>query len=363
MYKTNLLHRALDRPDSPRRPSHLARKGLWTLVFACLPLCLASSGLAEETDPVAKVGDDLVTLAELESAVEAQLKQLETQRHALLEGALDGLIDKRLLQREAIDRGITLDQLLEQEVTSKAPPVADSEIDTWYSQNRSRLGTNTKEQLAPQIRTFLEQQAGAQQTTALLAKLRAKYPVEVYFEPLRHELDLSNATWKGPENAPVTVVEFSDFQCPACQGFNPTVSQLLAAYPEQVRIAFLQSPLRQIHPQAQDAAEASLCAREQNKFWEFHDALFADQSKLQIADLKSTARLLGMNGEAFDACLDGDTQAGAVQADLNQAARVGASGTPSVFVNGRPTTPGRVPSLETLKELIDDELARGPAAK
>ncbi|REJ76885.1 MAG: hypothetical protein DWQ36_16395 [Acidobacteria bacterium] len=341
-------------------PRALVSRAALPLVLVTLGALSSAAALAQEggEELVARVDGRGITMAELEASVEAQLRQLEMQRHTLLEGALAGIVDKALLAREAEARGISLAELLATEVESKTPEVTDVDVDTWYAQNRDRVGNNPKEQIAPQIREFLQRQRGAGETTRLLDELRAKYEVQLLFEPLRHEFDLTSATWKGSESAPVTLVEFSDFQCPACRGFNPILGELLAEYPEKVRVAFLQSPLRNIHPQAQEAAEASLCARDQDKFWQYHDALFADQSKLAVAELKATANTLGLDMEEFEACLAEDRYAAQVQSDLDQAMKVGASGTPSVFINGRPITPGRVPSLDSLKAIVDDELLR-----
>jgi protein-disulfide isomerase len=164
----------------------------------------------------------------------------------------------------------------------------------------------------------------------------------------------------GPEGAPVTIVEFSDFQCPACRSFNPILDQILDAYGDSVRVAFRQYPLRAIHPQAQPAAEASLCARDQGKFWELHDAMFANQKGLAPAQLKELARELELDGEVFDQCLDGGTYRAIVDQDLARGESAGVSGTPSVFINGREVAPGQVPSFEQMKALIDDELRRMP---
>lgn len=348
----------------PRHPARGILRAALITTCACafvLPVVAqppkAPSG-SEEPEVVARIEGEPIYRADLEEMVEQQLQELAQQRHILLEGALAGLVDRRLLEREARERGLDTTALLDQEVRAKVPPVSEVDIDRWYMANRARVGNNSKEQLAPRIRTFLEQQGEAALREELLASLRTKYDVDLLFEPMRVDLDLETATFKGPADAPVTLVEFSDFQCPACRGFNPVLEQLLEAYPEDVRVAFLQLPLRQIHPQAQGAAEASLCARDQGKFWELHDALFADQRNLGVDGLKSTAREIGLDGETFDECLDSNRYADVVQQDVDQAARLGASGTPSVFVNGRPVSPGRVPTFEQLEGLLLDELGR-----
>jgi protein-disulfide isomerase len=139
---------------------------------------------------------------------------------------------------------------------------------------------------------------------------------------------------KGDPKAPVTIVEFSDFQCPYCKKSESTLKDLLAKYNGQVKVAWRDFPLREIHPQAQAAAEAARCAGERGKFWEFHDALFADQSKLKEADLVAAARTLGLDGKSFQSCLASGRFKSKIEADLQEGSNVGVVGTPGFFING-----------------------------
>ena len=163
---------------------------------------------------------------------------------------------------------------------------------------------------------------------------------------------------KGPANAPITIVEFSDFQCPFCSRVNPTLAQVREKYGDKVRIVFRQFPLS-FHQQAQKAAEASLCAGDQGKFWELHDAMFADQQALGVDQLKTKAAGLGVNAEQFNQCLDSGKHAATVQADLKDGSAAGVSGTPAMFINGRFLS-GAQP-LNEITKVIDDELARKSA--
>ncbi len=336
------------------------------LLTVILPLALngGSTALtAQDAEVLATVAGHEITVADIEASLESQLAELEKQRLMLVESAIGPAIDRKLVEVEATALGITSNALLSTEVTAKIPPVTEADVDSWYEANRARLqpGT-TQEQATGRIRDLLQQERGESLYRAYLGRLRAKHETKILFDPPRTEIDLADATWKGPENAPVTLVEFSDFQCPACRGFNPILDQLLTRYPNEVRVAFLQFPLRSIHPHAQGAAEAALCARDAGKFWELHDEMFADQRNLGIAGLKAAARKVGIDGEVFDACLDGNEYAPMVQADFSRAARAGVSGTPAVFVNGREVSPGRVPSFEALANLVEDELRRSPPA-
>lgn len=159
----------------------------------------------------------------------------------------------------------------------------------------------------------------------------------------------------GGANATVTVVEFSDFECPVCGRFFPIMKQVEAKYGANVKIVFRQFPLRQIHPFAQKAAEASECAFDQGKFWEMHDTLFQNQNALDVASLKQYARDIGLNGEVFDACLDAGTKSGEVNDDYAAGSALGISGTPTVYVNNKQYVGYQ--SFERMQAIIDGELA------
>ena len=138
---------------------------------------------------------------------------------------------------------------------------------------------------------------------------------------------------RGPD-APVTIVEFSDFQCPYCQRLAPTMDQVKSNYGDKVRLVFRQFPLP-FHDDAQKAAEASLCAEDEGKFWQMHDAMFEDIRALGVAELKKTAGELELNQESFDECLDSGKYAAQVAQDTREGRAAGVSGTPAMFINGR----------------------------
>jgi protein-disulfide isomerase len=161
---------------------------------------------------------------------------------------------------------------------------------------------------------------------------------------------------RGPKEAPVTIVEFSDFECPYCGGLYPTLKQIEENYKDKIRIVYRQFPLNNIHPNAQKAAEASLCANEQGKFWQFHDAMFLDQKNLSVDALKAKAATLAMNTQTFSSCLDSGKHAAAIQESLSEGSKAGVDGTPALFINGR-FLGGNQP-YEEIAKIIDDELLR-----
>lgn len=159
----------------------------------------------------------------------------------------------------------------------------------------------------------------------------------------------------GPEDAPVTIIEFSDFQCPYCAQWHLQVyQQIMSAYPGQIKFVYRDNPLPS-HPEAEPAAEAANCAGEQGAYWKFHDALFNGQYGLSRSAYDQYAADLGLNTSAFDTCLDSHRYQDEVRADASDAARVGISSTPSFVINGRLLV-GALPFAD-FKAVIDEELA------
>jgi protein-disulfide isomerase len=185
--------------------------------------------------------------------------------------------------------------------------------------------------------------------------LRAKIDVAVLLRPPSVNVAYDPARVKGDPKAPITIVEFSDFQCPFCKKSESTLHELLTKYSGRVKLAYLDFPLREIHPQAQSAAEAARCAGEQGKFWEYHDALYAEQSKLDGAELLTRAQALNLDAKSFQSCLNSGKFKSKIEADMEQGRKVGVAGTPGFFVNGVFLS-GAVPPAD-FEKIIDIQLA------
>lgn len=278
-------------------------------------------------------------------------REYKRNRQALLEEALQAEIQERILEQEAKARGITKEQLL---ATIAPPPITQEAINQVYEENRAQLNNVPIQQVEGQIRQFLTQRGEQQARQTFFAGLEDKYKVDVKLEPIRENVAAKGPS-KGPANAPVTIVEFSEFQCPFCARVNPAFAQVMETYGDKVRIVFRQFPL-DFHQHAQKASEASLCAADQGKFWELHDAMFANQNALGVDQIKAKAVELGLDAAKFNACVDSGEKAAVIAQDKRDGEAAGVTGTPGIFINGRFIN-GAVPFAE-LAEVIEDELRR-----
>jgi protein-disulfide isomerase len=170
-----------------------------------------------------------------------------------------------------------------------------------------------------------------------------------------YEIALANSAIRGSKSAPVTLIEFSDFQCPFCAQATGLVDQVLAAYPKELRFVYKQFPLEQIHPNALNAAKASIAARNQGKFWEMHDELFKISRNLAMDEIRKKAEAIGLDMKKFDADMASPDTEKAVRADLELGRTVDVQGTPTMFINGKRVMNR---SLEGMKAMVDEELKK-----
>jgi len=312
------------------------------------------------TEVVATVGSKSITLAEVdERALQQSTANFGSVKlaQALYEArraAIDEIVSTALLDAEAKARGVERSSVVEKEITSKITPVGDVDVANWYQANQARVQGASLDQVRAPIRAYLTQQRVEDARQAYVETLKAKTPVHVKLDPPRIKVATTNAPAKGPATAPIEIVEFSDFQCPYCLRAHATVDQVLAAYGDRIRFVYRHFPLPS-HPNARPAAEASACAAEQDKFWPYHDRLFAQPSKLSEPDLKQHAVELGLDAGKFNACFDAHKYREQVDADMKEADEAGVNATPTFFINGRVVS-GALP-FESFKRIIDDELS------
>lgn len=307
-------------------------------------------------DVAAYIGDSPITVAELDAKVLKSNMKLAQDLYNARKAAVDEVILDRALGADAKAKNVTVDQLLKEKIAAKVQPVSDADVSAYFETNKSRMGGKPLEQVGPQIKTFLAQQKETEAKDAILKDIKSSANVRITLDAPRAEIKLAaNDPSKGPKDAKVTVVEYSDFQCPFCSRGAATMAQVAEAYKDKVRIVFRDNPLP-MHNRAPAASEAAQCANEQGKFWEFHDKLFAAQSAMADDDFKKYATELGLNVETFTACYTSGKYKADVQNDMKEGAAAGVTGTPAFFVNGRFVN-GAQP-FEAFKALIDEELSK-----
>ena len=335
---------------------------LWGLVLAVASGASTVGAQTAANEALAIVNGEAITAKDVEKSLGAKLGKLEEQIYTLKRAEIDALIAQRLLAQEAAKRGIPVAALMDAEVTSKVALVTEKEIDDFYKANRARM-RGDEATVRPQIRSLLQQQKLTARQDAFLATLRSNSTVVVRLEPpaaARVDVAIAGAPLRGAADAAVTVVEFSDFECPFCKQASTTVAKLLERYPGKIRLVYRDFPLENIHPLARGAAEAAQCARDGGKFWEYHDVLFAQSPKLAPDDLKRYAKEVGLDAAKFDACLASGAKSAAVQKDIDEGASLGITGTPVFYVNGRSVV-GAQP-IDVFTRMIDDELTRTASA-
>ena len=327
---------------------------------AVIALGVSAAPAAAAGDAVATVGTRTITKSELEEHVKPKLIEVENTRYEALKEGLDEMVSEELFKQEAKARGKTVEALEQEEVTAKIAAPSDAEIQKVYDDNKAQLGGQTLDQIKPRIVEYLKGQKEEERREAYVSELKAKYKTTIALRPPIVEVDTAGQPSRGGANAPVTIVEFSDYQCPFCKRAEESIQKVFETYGDKVRIVFRDYPLP-FHPQARPAAEAASCANAQGKFWEYNKKLFANQSALAETNLKAYAKDLGLDTAKFDECLAKKPYSAAIDKDIADGVAAGVNGTPAFFINGRSLS-GAQP-FEKFKEVIDDELANAkPAA-
>ncbi len=305
-------------------------------------------------EPVATIAGQPIYEDELLPAMSDQLQQLRNQEYQIKSRTLEKLIDQKLLEAEGKKRGIPADQVENIEVDSKIADPTDAEVEAYYlgQGNRSR----SLDEVKAQLRESLKQAKLDLARQEFMQRLWREYNVGILLSAPKADVGFDAARVRGPADAPITIVEFSDFQCPFCRSSYPVMKELLSKYAGKIKVAYRDFPLREIHPQAQIAAEAARCATEQGKFWEYHDLLFSNPDKLDAAGLLELARQLSLNETQFENCLATGKFRPAIEADRQAGVKARVSGTPAFFINGIPLSGAQPASV--FEKTIDAELSR-----
>lgn len=293
----------------------------------------ADKPAAPPSGTIATIEGQAITEDDLAPLVAGQLRPLHEQEYQIKKKAVDTLISQKLVEAEAKKKGLTAEQLYQQEVDGKVPEATDAELNAIYAVQReqlNRLFEEVKTQLAQNLKRAKTQQARQEYAT----HLRDQAKVAVLLSPPRVQVGFDPARVRGNPKAKVMIVEFSDFQCPYCGQVEATLKSVLAKHTDTVALAFRDMPISQIHPMALGAAEAGRCAGEQGKFWEMHDLMFADQGGLDRSGLLAKAGRLQLDGKQFESCFSDEKYKSQILRDNQEGMRAGVSGTPGFFING-----------------------------
>lgn len=306
----------------------------------------------------ASVGGESISETELNKGIESELYEAEMKVFELRYARLQALLLERFMNKDPNKNGLSNDEYLAKFI-AKDIKVTDKEIESFIKE-RSIPKDQVNADIRERIKQFIEMEKKKKAVDVWLAKQTEKNPVEIYFaKPKRPVFDVKvgNAPFKGAEDAKVTIVEYSDFQCPFCSKGATLVSELEKKYGKKIKIVFKNFPLP-FHNQAKGAAEAALCAREQDQkyFWKMHDAMFLDQSKLDRDNLIQTAKKIGLKEPSFTQCLDGKKYTGQVEADMAEGQELGVKSTPTFFVNGQLIAGAQ--GIEVFSEIIDEALSK-----
>ena len=303
---------------------------VFLLVFV---VAAVARGQTSET-VVASVNGVPITQKQVDESIAARIYPLQQQLYAIRRAALENLIVSRLLEVEAKARGVSVDQL-RREFTQGEIGVTRAQVEEAFAQNASFFASMSPDEARERLRLDLENQARMKHYRAGLERLRKKWTITVNFaEPvLALSLDDGASPVRGAAKPAVTIVEFSDFECRFCRDVQPALKQVLESYAKDVRLVFKHLPLDG-HRNALPAARAAYCAGEQDRFWQFHDALFVTGS-LSPAVFDQVAANLGLGLTRFKTCLNSEQSRAAVVRDMETARSFRIDSTPSFLVNGK----------------------------
>jgi protein-disulfide isomerase len=309
---------------------------------------------ADRARVLATVNDKQITMGDIENSLRPLIFNVQEQVYALRKQDIDLKVNDTLLSQEAQKKGITTRALLDAEVTAKVPRVTDAEAQAFYNENKDRISGEFA-QVKPQVVQYMQERKEQEATVAYAEQLRRASKIEVNLtapESPSFPIATDDQPAKGAAKASITIVEFTDFQCPSCARQHPVLERIVNEFGDRVRLVVRDFPLSQ-HADARKAAEAAEAAREQGKYWEYVAVLFKNQSALGVDKLRQYATEVGLDRAKFDASLDSGKFAENVQRDVIDAHKLGVNGTPTLYINGKRVSDH---SYETLKATIESAL-------
>ncbi|HEY8410054.1 MAG TPA: thioredoxin domain-containing protein [Pyrinomonadaceae bacterium] len=331
----------------------LIRSSPGGVLFLILLLRIAAPAQTPET-VVASVNGREITLQQVDETIAAAVFPLQQQLYAIRKVALENLITARVLESEARAQGGSVEEV-RQRLTSGEIDVTRAQVEEAYTQNASFFASMSPDEARERLRLDLENQARMKKYRGGLEALRKKWTVRVNFAPplAGPKLDDRLSSAKGAAKPAVTIVEFSDFECPFCRQVQDTLKQIVERYPADVRLVFKHLP-SDGHRNSWAAARAAYCAGEQDRFWQFHDALFAAPN-LSAEIFSELGRSLGLGREKFAECVGAERSRTAIVKDIETASRYRIDSTPSFLINGK-LVKGAL-SLADFQGLIERELS------
>lgn len=307
------------------------------------------------TSVIVTVGGRPITAGMINERLKPIAYKLQLNTYNLAKQALDTTINDLLLLGEANRRNVAPEDIVRTEISEKVRPPTQAEVTKFYEDNKAKIPTPFAE-ASIQIAYYLQEQDRQRLERALSEKLRTGANIRLLISepPLPSQvISVDDDPVRGDANAPVTIVEFTDFQCPSCANLQPILEEALKSYGTKVKLVVRDFPLPR-HENARKAAEAANAANAQGKFFEYTALLFKRQDKLDLASLKKYASELGLNRARFDAALASGQYAAEVEHDIDDGQLYGIDSTPAVFVNGVALTEM---TIEALRALIDHGLS------
>jgi len=329
-------------------------RNLLSLTIALLIVLPMVAGTSAQ--PVATIGSTPISQDELDRAVGTKLTRILTDEYNVKRAVLDDLIAQKLIDNEAAKRHLATEQLLKLEVDGKIIVPNISEIEPVYEGVSERYPGMTKEQALNEIAESMRRSRIAARYTEFVRELKRAAGVQVYMQPPRADVKAEGPS-TGNAKAPVTIVEFSDFECPFCGHAVETLKKVESTYGDKVRVVFRDFPLA-MHRTAKRAAEASHCAEDQGKFWEMHDKLFSKGGPIQDSDIYRYAQQIKLDHDQFDQCLQSGKYKEAWKPSQEEGQRIGVMSTPTFFINGRLIVGAG--NYDAFARVIDEELANAP---
>lgn len=344
---------------------------LLLLLAACRPDAGAEAGPADSlavlnapAEVVARWEGGSITAEQVESRIGAELRELEIRYQLALHErrarVVEQLVDAALLEEEASARGLAnVDDLLDREVEDKVPEPTEQQIAALYPAVAEQLGGVALDLARPVLRDRLVRQAREARYRKFIEELREEARLELrlpYPELPRIHVEIApHDPVLGPNDAPVTVIQFAEYTCTWCVESGDALRRIREAWPKRVRVVFKDFPLTG-NPRALPAALAAQCAREQDHFWEMHDRLLSQQHALSDTDLVEHAVALQLDRDRFEDCLFSSRPVDGIYEDLAQGREAGVRGTPTWFVNGI-LVPGVQP-WPVFVDIVERELER-----